>query len=279
MIARLQDMQPKSGLGKRIGRLLGLGAGLAMLALCCPQDAMAATNLITNGSFAITGGSQSFQFGTYNNYTPTGNSAGESVAGWATTSYGFIFTPTDTVADSTYGQNNVQLYSATTTPSNSFNNASPTGGNFLAEDSDYGTSAITQTVNGLTLGKSYTLTFSWAGAQQTGYSGTSTDLWQVTLGGSPMQSTSVISVPSQGFTGWQTATMTFVATATGSATLSFLAVGTPPNNVPAFALLANVSLVAAPEPTGLAVLAVGMLGMVGLARRRRRLGLGNAVAA
>ena len=73
--------------------------------------------------------------------------------------------------------------------------------------------------------------------------------------------------------------MTFVATTTGSETLSFLAVGTPPNNVPAFALLANVSLVAAPEPTGLAVLGVGILGMVGLARRRRRLGHGNAVAA
>jgi hypothetical protein len=278
VIERLQNMRSKLGLGKRIARVLGLGAGLATLALACPHGAVAATNLITNGSMAITGGSQSYQFGTYGGYTaPTGAATGESLAGWSSTSYGFVFTPSSTTAIGVYG--NLSLYSTTTTPSTTFNNASPTGGNFIAEDSDYGTAAITQTVNGLTLGKYYTLTFSWAGAQQTGFSGASTDVWQVTLGGSPTQTTSIISVPSQGFTGWQTATMTFVATTTGSETLSFLAAGTPPNNVPAFALLANVSLVAASEPTGLAVLGVGMLGMVGLARRRRRLGHGSAVAA
>jgi len=275
--ARGQATSSATKLGKRLGRLVGAGA--AALAMFCAHGAMAQTNLITNGSFAITGGSQSFQFGTYNGYTPTGSAAGETLAGWASTSYGFVFTPTSTAADSTYGQNNLSLYSTTTTPSTTFNNASPTGGNFLAEDSDFGTAAITQTVGGLTAGKYYTLKFSWAGAQQTGFTGVSTDEWQVTLGGSPTQTTSVISVPSQGFTGWQTASMTFLATTTGSETLSFLAAGTPPNNVPAFALLANVSLVAAPEPTGLAVLGVGMAGMVGLARRRRKLVQAKAAVA
>ncbi len=238
---------------------------------------MAQTNLITNGSFAITGGSQSFQFGTYNGYTPSGSAAGESLAGWASTSYGFVFTPTDTVATGTYG--NLSLYSKTTTPSNSFTNASPTGGNFIAEDSGFNTTAITQTVSGLTSGKTYTLSFYWAGAQQTGFTGATTEQWQVSLGASTL-STQVISVASTGFSGWMYQTMSFVATST-SEQLSFLAIGSP-QGVPPFALLSNVSLVAAaaaPEPASATLMFVGIAALVGYSWRRRATARGRGQAA
>ena len=43
--------------------------GFTLLLACLPalsgQFVHAATNLVTNGSFAVTGGSTSFQFGTY----------------------------------------------------------------------------------------------------------------------------------------------------------------------------------------------------------------------
>ncbi len=238
-------------------------AAMLLLGLSAPA-ALAQTNLITNGNFAITGGSQSFQFGTYGPYSPSGSAAGESLAGWASTSYGFVFTPTSTVATGYYG--NLSLYSQTTTPSTSFNNASPTGGNFIGEDSAYNTTAITQTVNGLVVGRNYSLSFYWAGAQQTGFSGATTEQWQVTLGAST-QSTSVVNIASQGFSGWMYKSMNFVATS-ASEQLSFLAIGTP-SGVPPFALLSNVSLVQAPEPAGIATLLIGVVGLVTLSWRQR----------
>ena len=237
---------------------------VAVFFTVCAPAAMAQTNLITNGNFAITGGSQSFQFGTFGPYTPSGSAAGESLAGWASTSYGFVFTPTSTVATSYYGS--LSLYSQTTTPSNSFNNASPTGGNFIAVDSAYNTTPVTQTVSGLTVGQGYTLSFYWAGAQQTGYTGATTEQWQVSLGAST-QSTAIVNNVNHGFTGWMYQTMNFVATS-ASEQLSFLAIGTP-TGVPPFALLSNVSLVKTPEPAGIATLLVGILGMIGLSWRRR----------
>ncbi|MEI7710491.1 MAG: hypothetical protein WCI94_03605 [Rhodospirillales bacterium] len=253
----------------RVGRFLSAPkvlqqvALVAFLAVCAPT-AMAQTNLITNGNFAISGGSQSYQFGTFGPYAPSGSAAGESLAGWASTSYGFVFTPTSTIATGYYGA--LSLYSTTTSPSSSFNNASPTGGNFIAIDSAYNTTAVTQTVTGLNVGQNYTLSFYWAGAQQTGFTGATTEQWQVTLGAST-QSTSVVANASQGFTGWMYQTMNFVATS-ASEQLSFLAIGTP-NGVPPFALLSNVSLVKAPEPAGIATMAIGLLGLIGLSWRRR----------
>ena len=58
----------ESGLRPRRGVL---GAAFASLMVVFTHVAMAQTNLVTNGTFAITGGCQSFQFGTYNGYTPS----------------------------------------------------------------------------------------------------------------------------------------------------------------------------------------------------------------
>jgi hypothetical protein len=218
-------------------------------------------NLVTNGNFSSfsTTVTQSFQFGTYNSYTPPA-----TLTGWASAGYNYVFLPSSTTATGTYG--NLSLWSPATGSSNGFTNASPTGGNFVAADSDYGTLAITQTINGLTVGRTYTLSFAWAGAQQSGYTGATTDAWQVTLG-STMQQTQTINVASQGFSGWMTQTFNYVATST-SEVLSFLATGSPA--VPPFALLANVSLTAAPEPSSVTALLSGLAGLLGFVRYRGR---------
>jgi len=225
-----------------------------------------AQNLVTNGNFSSfsTTVTQSFQFGTYGPYTPSA-----TLTGWASAGYNYVFLPSSTTATGYYG--NLSLWSPATGASNGFTNASPTGGNFVAADSDYGTLAITQTINGLVVGRTYTLSFAWAGAQQSGFTGATQDAWQVTLG-STMQQTATVNVASQGFSGWMNQTFNYVATST-SEVLSFLAVGSPA--IPPFALLANVSLVAAPEPSGAAALLSGMAGLLGLAGyrgRRRRAG-------
>ncbi|MDR3534787.1 MAG: PEP-CTERM sorting domain-containing protein [Rhodopila sp.] len=239
-------------------------AVLIMLVTAIANTAAAQTNLVQNGTFAITGGTTSFQFGTYNGYSSS-QALGETLAGWSSTGYNFVFLPTSTVATGTYGS--LSLYSSVTTPSNSFNNASPTGGNFIAADGDYGTTAITQTINGLTVGQTYAVSFAWAGAQQTGYTGATTEQWDVTLGNSATQSTQVINIPSQGFSGWMNQTFNYVATSS-SEVLSFLANGTPAG-VPPFALLANVKVTQVPEPASMAVLLTGVAGLIGGTRRRR----------
>lgn len=250
------------------GNWLFCASFVAILVLCAPT-AMAQTNLVQNGSFAITGGTSSFQFGTYNGWP--GTYTGESVANWASTSYGFVFHKTkatsNPIATGTYG--NLQVFQESTifadeTVAHGFTGAA---GNFVAVDADPPYALpITQTIAGLVVGKKYTLTFDWAGAQQTGYTGATTEEWKVSLGGTT-QNTPLVNNLSQSWTGWMTQTMHFTATST-SELLSFLAYSTTTScNLPPFALLANVSLV--PEPAGVASMFVGIVGLVGLSWRRR----------
>jgi hypothetical protein len=152
--------------------------------------------------------------------------------------------------------------------------SSPYGGNFIGADGAYEVGAITQTISGLTSGDFYTVGFYWAGAQQTGYTGATTEQWQVSLGSST-QSTAVLNNVSQGFTGWQYQTFTYQATSS-SEVLSFLAVGTP-NGQPPFALLSDVTLlVQTPEPATVVVVLSGLLVLAGV--RRRRLPLSRLTA-
>jgi hypothetical protein len=241
---------------------LGFTLLLTCLTATSGHMANAETNLVTNGSFAVTGGTTSFQFGTYGPYTPT-----ETLAGWASPNgYNYVFLPTSTAATGYYGS--LTLYSSTSSGSpNTFNNASPTGGNFVAADADYGTQPITQTINNLTIGQTYRLSFAWAGAQQSGFTGATTDSFAVSLG-SQTFNTAAINLPSEGFSGWMNQTFNYTATSTSEA-LSFLAAGSPA--VPPFALLANVQLVDAPEPGTLMILISPIVALAAIARRRRRL--------
>ena len=215
-----------------------------------------AQNLVTNGTFAVTGGTTSFQFG-------SGFSYSETLAGWATTGYNFVFLPGSTTAAGSAGS--LSLWSPVTGAANGFTNASPTGGNFVAADGDYQTFAITQTINGLAVGRTYAVSFAWAAAQQSGFTGATTEAWQVSLGGSS-NTTTTYNNPSQGFSGWMNQTYNYVATST-SEVLSFLAIGSPA--VPPFALLANVSVTQVPEPASVAVVLTGLAGLLMVARRRR----------
>jgi hypothetical protein len=225
-----------------------------------------AQNLVTNGTFSTPGVTQSFQFGTYGGYTPP-----QALSGWTSSGgYNFVFLPTSTVAVGVSG--NLSLWSPVSSPSsaNGFTNASPTGGNFAGADGAYGQADISQTINNLKIGHSYAVSFAWGGAQQSGYTAANgtTENWQVTFG-SVTQTTKTITIANEGFSGWLNQTFDFVATAT-SETLSFFATGTP-TGVPPFALLANVSVIDAPEPASLAMMLSGLTGLIGFARRRRGL--------
>ncbi len=152
-----------------------------------------------------------------------------------------------------------------------FPQSSPDGGNFVYSDSDYHTSAIQQTVNGLTVGDTYTLSFYDALDEDTEPNvtipGPTHAYWQVTFG-TQMQNTSMMysdgSVPN--FTNWSLQTMSFTATS-ASQVLSFFAIG---QGDPPLAMLDGVSLedTTAPEPAAIALFAGGLA--LGAWRIRRR---------
>jgi hypothetical protein len=223
-----------------------------------------ATELITNGNFD---GSNYGQIG-WN---------GNTLQGWNTTGYNFLFNTSNDEVLGTKGVNGaVRLWGLNNGGLNDLV-ASPNGGNYVAADGAYSVAPLTQTINGLTVGQKYNLTFYWAGAQQYGYDGITTDKWKVSLG-NETYSTAVKTDASHGFTGWTQELMTFTATST-SELLSFLAVGTP-SGEPPFSLLDGVSMTqvvqatvppskAVPEPGTLAMIGLG-LGVLGFGMRRRK---------
>ncbi len=143
----------------------------------------------------------------------------------------------------------------------------PGGGNYIAMD---GTSPVNtplyQMVSGLTAGQLYGVNFNWAAGQFAGFSGATTEQWQVSLGSQTL-STPTVNNPSHGFSGWMSQTLYFTATAS-SETLSFLSVGGP-DTLPPCALLANVSMQSVPEPSAVVLLAIGLLGIGAVSRRVR----------
>lgn len=232
-------------------------AALATAAYAVPAQAV--TEFVTNGSFSTSTFSASSEFG-----ASFGN---QGVTGWnsaSTTAFNLYFvggTQTTVNAVSRFPSDPQRFYST-------FNTLSPDGGNFIALDGDSNArGAVTQTITGLTTGGVYNLRFYWAASQLVDRVGATTEQLQVSLGGST-QSTGILSIPSGGFSGWQTVNMQFVAGG-ASQVLSFLSLGTP-NGLPPMAALDGVSLTAVPEPATWALLITGF-GMVGFAARRRRI--------
>ena len=116
-------------------------------------------------------------------------------------------------------------------------------------------------------GHSYTVSFYQASGQQQGFTGATTEYWQVSLGSQTLNSPTM-NTPSAGDTLWQLQSLTFVASAATEA-LTFLAVGAPA--LPPIAFLDGVSMTAAsavPEPASLSLFGIAVVGL-GVAWRRR----------
>lgn len=144
--------------------------------------------------------------------------------------------------------------------------ASPDGGNYVGIDGDSNFRlALQQTIGGLTVGQNYTLTFWQAAAQQNGFTGATTEQWQVTFG-SQTQTSALMNDANHGAVGWNQVTMNFTASST-SQTLSFLALGTP-NGQPPFVLLDGVTLnqTTTPEPATFGFIGLGLV-TIPLARK------------
>ncbi len=177
----------------------------------------------------------------------TSGYAGDTLTGWTSTGYNFVFRGGNVGDVTVVGSGGaLSLYG----PANGNANglvAPPGGGNIIANDGAYQIGPISQTVTGLTSGQEYAVSFEYAGAQQTTYTGTTTESWTVSLGGTAgAQTTSTLTNTNKGFTGWFSQTFDFTATGTTDV-LSFLANGTP-SGEPPFSLLADVSMTAVPEP-------------------------------
>jgi hypothetical protein len=156
-------------------------AGLALLPIIgfgVPARA-SSVNLVTNGNFSsVTQGTTSLI---------ENNAYGAAVTGWTTTSgYSFLLTSTQANAGFYNGYTTSgSLYTGSGTPySISFYTVagSPVGGNFVAQDANYLTGTLSQTISGLTVGDVYAVSFYQALAQQSGFSGSTTAQWGVSLG-------------------------------------------------------------------------------------------------
>jgi hypothetical protein len=238
-------------------------AAAVLASLIAAPGAFAGTNLVQNGDFSLASGqTTSCQVG-YNC----------SVADWSSSNgYNFDFLPNTATSVGALGEyKTLSLWGAANGGSSTWDGNGPAGltaSNFLGADGAFLVEPITQTILGLNVGDRYALTFDWAGAQQSGYTGATSEQWVVSFGGQK-QSTAVVPNAAKGFTGWMVQTFDFTATSTQEV-LSFLAVGTP-NGQPPFSLLTGVDLEDIAEPGSLVALVVGLTA-VGVARRRRREG-------
>ena len=223
-----------------------------------------ATNLVTNGDFT----SLSNGLGQIDNLT--------TATGWVSSGYNFVMTTADQAVDSQYGAGNLALWDLANGGNNTWDGKAAGAGNFLALDGAYMTGPVTQSISGLQIGQTYDLTFNYAFAQQHGFDQDTVQHLTATIDGISWQSAD-FALPEHGFTGWQSETLQFTASA-ATATLSFLAYGNKP--VPPFALVSNVSLPSAvPEPATWAMMIIGVGGIGALARRRRAAGVTAITAA
>lgn len=255
MLADRELAQPNLGNFMNLSSLAAVFAGV----LAIGASAQAA-EFVVNGEFT----SLTHGVGQIDNIT--------QATGWTSNNYNFVMVKGDQAVDSQYGAGNLSLWDANNGGdiSNTWNGSAAGTGNFVAMDGAYNTGPVSQTITDLNVGSVYTLTFDWAGAQQNGYTGGTTENITYGLGGNSFVTSTVTNV-SHGFSGWQTVTQTFTATSS-SEVLSFLAHGTP-DGVPPFSLLSNVSLTGfdadVPEPATWTMMIFG-IGAIGAMARRRR---------
>ncbi len=228
---------------------------LSVLIAVAANSAARATPLLVNGGFETT------------NSGPGQFTIVTVAPGWTANGYNFIFGPgsADTTG-SKAAHGTLRLWGPNNGSANGLPSTSPAGGNFVGADGAFQVGPIQQTISGLVPNQRYNVSFWWAGAQQYGFDGVSTEQWVVSLGGQTLQ-TAIVSVSNHGFTGWRYQGFTFTADNT-SDVLSFLAAGSPQGEPP-FLLLDGVTI---PEPGSFAVLAVALVTIGSIGRRRRGAG-------
>jgi hypothetical protein len=258
---------------------------LAVAALAIAGLATAAqANSFTDGGFAgFTGGSGTCSGGTY-----TQQATNSDLPGWSVNSgYTFILNTGNygSFSNSFGNSNCIGLQPTITAP--------PIGSVFLSIDPSFennsggGGWSIAQIVTGLIPGATYNVTFDMAAAQQSGFSGATTDTWLVGLstgtGGCPTStsatcqpntgtttsgSSQTIPLPGGGFSGWAAAEVTLVANAAAEV-LWFYGESTANSSQPPFLLLDGANL-QIPEPPAYGMLMVGLLALMGVRRVLRR---------
>lgn len=251
-------------------RLPGLScSAIILLALATLARANTSydVNYVLNGSFSLTtNGTGQLTYNTVaTDWTNDNYNAG-------TDGYNFLFASgTADTTGATGADGHLKLWGPNDGSANGLPAASPDGGNYIGADGVYEQGAITQQIVDLTLGDQYTVGFWWAGAQQDGFSGATTEWWSVTLGDQTQQ-TAIVSDPNHGFTGWEYVSFNFIADAsdTVNPVLSFLAGGTPAGEPP-FALLDGVNLYQTPEPGTYALIGLGLVAIPVAGKLRRRM--------
>ncbi len=265
-------------------------AAIIVSAVAAPR--LHAQSVITNGNFTSNSATTVYNGATIGT-SVSGAYGSSNVTGWGVTSCLTLCNPSlpsnDTftfLATSNVGTNGVYATEPGLTAPISFwsgpGGTFPSGGTAITSDAGISVGAIYQTLSNLKVGDTYLLSFSQATMQGTDGSGAFSAAWNVyfgTGGAALADSTSTATAvgttmnnPAQGSSAWNTDTIALTATA-ATETLSFFATsntGTPP-----FLLLDGVSLTdqgsasqsAVPEPASLAMLGLGLAGMMFLRRR------------
>jgi hypothetical protein len=207
-----------------------------------------AANLVTNGSFDEGFGDPNYSLKErFSDIKPVGWSGGDALT--EIVAPGFA---DNGVAPSVYGP---------------FPTTSPDGGNFVMANGDppY-RDAFYQTLNGLTVGQTYAVSFYQAAGQDLGKTGPTTERWLVSFGNTT-QASDTFHLEQAGVGQWEAQTLYFQADATSNV-LTFLADGTP-HGAPPISFLDGVSVDAVPEPSSLALSMLGAIGFAALVGRSR----------